>query len=153
MAKEDTERLLAMLEVFAPPVRETTVWLRERIWDMFPECNELIYDNYNALAIGWGFTDKLGDVFCSLAVYSHVNLGFNRGTELADPAGLLQGKGNIYRYLTLKDAELLNSKPVQQLLHEAYTHALTRLKSTKHITGQTIVKSVSVKKRRPGRQI
>jgi len=150
MAREHTHELLPMLEAFPPQVRETALWLRDYLWALFPECNELIYDNYNALAIGWGLSDKLGDVFCSMAVYSHVNLGFNRGSELPDPAGILQGKGNIYRYITITDLGLLGQQEVRQLLNQAYVNALSRAKPAKNpASGRTIVKSISQKKRRP----
>jgi len=34
--------------------------LREFVWDLYPDSNELIYDNYNAVAFGWTPTEKMG---------------------------------------------------------------------------------------------
>jgi hypothetical protein len=56
MSKEQTEELLKFLKPFPPSTLEITLRLREFVWDLYPESNELIYDNYNALAIGWSPT-------------------------------------------------------------------------------------------------
>ncbi|WP_298350858.1 hypothetical protein [Runella sp.] len=68
MAKENTEDLNTFLSVFDESIREKVFWLREFVWDLYPEANELIYDNYNAVAFGWSITDKLGD----LLVHRHI---------------------------------------------------------------------------------
>src|SRR5450432_3397381 len=100
MSKEQTGDLLKFLKPFPTDIRETALWLREFVWDLYPETNELIYDNYNAVAFGWSPTDKAGDVFCSIAVFAdHVNFGFNRGTDLDDTAKMLLGEGTQYRYI------------------------------------------------------
>jgi hypothetical protein len=132
-------------------VRETAFWLRDFVWELYPETNELIYDNYNAVAFGWSPTDKAGDVFCSVAVYSgHVNFGFNRSSEIPDKQHILSGEGSLYRYITVKDKDDFPEEAIKQLLEMAYENSLSRLKpSKKVIKGETIVKSQSPVKRRP----
>src|SRR3977135_170678 len=103
MPKEEIKDLTKFLKPFPAFVKEKALWLREFVWDLYPDCNELIYDNYNALAFGWGLSDRLGDVFCSIAVYKSINFGFNRGHEIADPEKKLLGNGNVYRYLKVND--------------------------------------------------
>jgi|SRR6185312_1599320 len=151
MAKEDTQDLIKFLKPFPDNVKEMTLWLREFVWDFYPDCNELIYDNYNALAIGFGPTEKAGDVFCSLAVYSrHVNFGFNRGSEIGDPAKILNGKGSLYRHITIKEKKDFPKAEIKRLLKEAYANSVARLKDERQIVkGQTITKSVSAVQRRP----
>jgi len=150
MAKEHRADLLKFLEPFPENMRETALWLRDFVWDLYPDCNELIYDNYNALAFGWGLTDRLGDVFCSIAVYKSINFGFNRGHELTDPENVLLGNGNVYRYIKVPDKKNFPKKYMKELLTQAHTNALARLKSTAVImNGETVVKSISAKKRRP----
>lgn len=151
MPKEDIKNLTKFLKPFPDNVKETTLWLREFIWDLYPNCNELVYDNYNALAIGFAPTDKAGDAFCSLAVYSkHVNFGFNRGSEIADPDKILNGKGNLYRHITIKDKEDFPKAYIKKLLKEAYANSIARLKDERQILkGQTITKSISPVQRRP----
>jgi hypothetical protein len=66
-------------------------------------CYENIYDAYSAVAIGYGASDRLRERIFHIAVYSkHVNLGFNDGTSLADPKGILQGTGGQIRHITIK---------------------------------------------------
>ena len=150
MAKEETKDLLEFLKPFPEIVKETTLWLRDFIWDLYPDANELIYDNYNALAIGFSPSDKAGDVFCSIAVYSkYVNFGLNRGSEIADPERKFKGQGSLYRYLTVNEIKNLPQSYIKSLLKEAYQNALSKMKTPCGLKGQTITKSVSSKKRRP----
>jgi len=150
MAKEHNKDLLKFLIPFPPPVRETALWLRDFVWDIYPESNELIYDGYNALAFGWGLSDRLGDVFCSIAVYKSINFGFNRGNELTDPKSLLLGNGNVYRYIKVPDKKDFPAAYAKKLLKEAYANALETYKPGKQLhKGETIVKVISAKKRRP----
>ncbi len=88
MSKEQNQELLKFLSVYPEEKQKTVLWLRDFIWDQYPYCNELIYDNYNALAIGWSVTDRLSHVFCSIAAYRtnyNIHFGFYWGNEIADP--------------------------------------------------------------------
>src|ERR1700744_2584981 len=151
MAKEHINDLLKFMLPFPESVKACALWLREFVWDMFPETNELIYDNYNALALGWSPTDKAGDAFCSIAIYSgHVNFGFNRGSELPDKKKILIGDGSLYRYIKVKEREDFPDEYMKQLLQMAYENSLSRQKPVKKaITGETVIKSISPVKRRP----
>ena len=151
MSKQDTNDLIKFLLPFPNHVKAAALGLREFVWDLYPESNELIYDNYNALALGWSLTDKAGDVFCGIAIYSeHVNFGFNRGSEIADPQNKLIGDGSLYRYIRIKDKDDFPEEYVRELLLSAYNNAFLKLKPAKNtFKGQTIVKSISPAKRRP----
>ena len=64
-------------------IRILTIQLREFITNMIPDANELIWDNYNAVAIAYSKSEKLKNAFCHISVYSkHLNFRFNRGAEL-----------------------------------------------------------------------
>jgi hypothetical protein len=151
MSKTDTKDLLKFLKLFPKEVQEITLWLRDFVWTTCPDCNELIYDNYNALAVGFSLTDKAGDVFCSIAVYSnYVNFGFLRGHEISDPDKILKGGGKMYRYISVKEQKDLPKTYIKKLLLESVINATLRLKTDKQsLKGITLVKSVSAKKRRP----
>lgn len=151
MAKADTKDLEKFVQPFPPAVQEITWWLRNFVWTACPDSNELIYDNYNALAIGFGLSDKASDVFCSIAVYSnYANFGFLRGHEISDPEKLLTGAGKMYRYITVKQQKDLPKIYIKKLLLESVINAQARLNTGKQTLKQaTIVKSVSAKKRRP----
>ena len=151
MGKNATD-LLPFLAPFPDDIKETALWLREFVWDLYPESNELIYDNYNALAFGFSLSDTAGDAFCSIAVFGkHINFGFNRGSELPDEKGVLIGNGSLYRYIKVTDKVELLVMPIKKLLQLSYVNALARLKERKKpMAGQTIVKMALAKTRRPG---
>ncbi len=151
MAKEDVGELVNFMLPYPDQVKAAALWLREFVWDLYPQTNELIYDNYNAVAFGWSPTDKAGDVFCSIAIFSdHVNFGFNHGIDIDDPGNMLLGEGNQYRYIKIRDKADFQEWYVKELLAEAYQNALNHMKaSPEPVKGQTIVKSISPVKKRP----
>jgi hypothetical protein len=151
MAKEDTGDLLNFLSPFGKEITGLVLWLREFAWDLYPGANELIYDNYNALAFGWSPTDRVGHIFCSIAVgrtSKNIHFGFYWGSKLSDPEKKLLGKGNQYRYLLATDKDLFPKTYVKKLVKEAYDFSMSKVKDPKQIQhGKTIVKSISEKKR------
>jgi hypothetical protein len=44
MPKENTTDLKEFLAPFSAEVQELALWLREFVWDLYPNANELIYD-------------------------------------------------------------------------------------------------------------
>ena len=105
MGKNPTKELVKFLRPFDDEMKASVLWLRSFVWDLYPGSNELIYDNYNALALGWSITDRLGHLFCSIEVgrtSRNIHFGFFWGTEIADPENKLIGEGNQYRYLLVK---------------------------------------------------
>ena len=151
MSKDQTKDLLNFLNPFSKEIIERALWLREFIWDIYPQTNELIYDNYNALAIGWSPTDRMGHTFCSIAIgrtSNNVHFGFYWGSEISDPDKILLGEGNQYRYILVPDIKKFPKAYITKLVKEAYANSLAKVKDKKQImNGQTIVKSISTKKR------
>lgn len=93
--------LLRFLKPYPTEVRETALALREWLWKHFPESNELLYDNYNAVVIGFAVSENASGAFCSVAVYAgYVNFGLLRGREIADAKKLLSGNGRQYRKMS-----------------------------------------------------
>lgn len=136
MAKEQTSDLLKFLKPFPADIQQKALWLRDFVWDLYPKANELIYDNYNAVAFGWSPTDRVGHTFCSIAVgrSSHnVHFGFYWGTELKDPDKVLMGEGNQYRYILVKDIKDFPKTYIKKLLKEAYANSLAKVKDPKQI--------------------
>ena len=151
MPKEELKDLLRFLAPFPAEMQERVLWLREFAWDLYPQANELIYDNYNALAFGWSVTEKQGHTFCSIAVgrtSGNVHFGFYWGAALADPKKLLLGNGNQYRYVLVDSVAKFPKAYIKTLLKEAYAYSLQKVKDPKQIVnGKTIMKSVSDAKR------
>ena len=153
MSKVDTKDLIGFLRPFDENIVELAMWLRGFIWDLYPECNELIYDNYNAVAVGWSPTLKIGDIFCSIAIYNNKNVhfGFYWGSKLTDPKKMLLGAGKQYRYVRIAKKEDLPPEYIKELLAEAHINSLAGMKKGEPpVTGTTVVKSISPKKKRPG---
>ena len=154
MSKEETKDLLKFLRPFEADIREIVLWLREFVWDLYPQTNELIYDNYNAVAFGWSLTDRLGHTFCSVAVMranKNIHFGFYWGSQIADPDKMLLGKGNQYRYILVKDKANFPKTYIKKLLKDAYANSLVKVKDKRQIMqGATITKSISAVKRKSG---
>lgn len=70
--------------------RETRVALRKQL----PTALELVYDNYQFLAIGFCATERASDYIVSLSVSPKgLALSFPYGVSLPDPQGILLGAG------------------------------------------------------------
>jgi hypothetical protein len=127
----------------AKRVRAARAVLRTRY---FPTANELVYDNYNALAIGYSSTERVSDVVLSLAVFAKgVNLYFYYGKALDDPDKLLRGNGNQGRFIRLDDVAQLDDRRVAALIRAGTAFGDTPMPKTGR--GSTIVKSISAKQR------
>ena len=121
MSKPHTKDLLKFLKPFDPEIIDRVMWLREFAWDLYPQANELIYDNYNAVAFGWSPTDRVGHTFCSIAVgrsSNNVHFGFYWGSQIADPDKILLGKGNQYRYILVTDKKKFPKAYIKKLLRK-----------------------------------
>lgn len=53
MSIDQKDDLLQFLTPFDSSINELVLWLRAFVWKLYPNTNELIYDNYNAVAFGW----------------------------------------------------------------------------------------------------
>ena len=69
----------------------------------------------------------LGDVpFGYVNVFNaHVNVGFFRGAELADPERLLQGSGKFMRHVKLGPGTAANAAALRGLIEAAYENIKT----------------------------
>lgn len=57
---------------------------------------------------------------------SHVNLGFFRGAELADPKQILEGSGKFMRHVKLGGGRACDGAALAKLIHEAYADMKAR---------------------------
>jgi len=152
LAKNEVSDLLKFISPFSDEIQETVLWLRDFVWDLYPKTNELIYDNYNAVAFGWSPTDKVGHTFCSIAIgrtSNNIHFGFYWGSEISDPENKLLGEGNQYRYILVKSKKDFPKVYMKKLMKEAYENSLAKVKDKKQLMeGKTITKSVSAAKRK-----
>lgn len=113
----------------------------------FRGAHELVYDNYNALAIGWSPTPRTSDVICSLALYPRwVSLFFFRGTKLPDPDERLRGAGSTVRHIVLEaGAATLDQPAVRRLI--AHAKKLSPVSIDPKATSELVIKSISANQR------
>jgi hypothetical protein len=150
METADVEaRLESFLAKYTQEIRGELVRARSRMRASFPRGFELVYDNYNALVLGYGPTARASDAVLSLAAYPRwVTLFFLHGISLTDPSGLLQGSGKQVRSIRLRSAEDLDSPAVVALVVQAAAAQRMAFEQAPRLT--TVVKSVS-KTQRPRR--
>src|SRR3954447_6967051 len=105
---------------FDPAVAKLVRSARSVLRKRFPTAIELVYDNYNALAIGYSTTERTSDVLFSLAVFPRgVSLYFMYGRSLPDPYKLLQGSGRQGAFVRLDDVSVLDASGVKRLIDAA----------------------------------
>lgn len=109
-------QLLGFLEEYDPAVVDLVLGLREIVLQEAPGAEEAIYQSYT-LALWYGSSEKMKDWFCYIATYAkHVNLGFVRGAELADPNELLEGQGKTMRHIQFKTQRDLERPYVRRFI-------------------------------------
>jgi hypothetical protein len=114
--------------------------LRQYILEIYPSANELVYHTH-ALTAVFSISDKLGDSFCMLPIYTnHVNLGFNKGTCLKDPHKLLIGTGNLIRHIAVKEPKDYRNPNVKSLIKEAIDFAINDMDRPTNSIGKAVSK-------------
>jgi hypothetical protein len=90
--------------------------MRERL----PGAVELVYDNYNALVIGFGPSERPSEAVFSIALYPRwINLYFLAGAVLPDPERLLLGSGKTVRHIVIESTADLDKSAIRALMADA----------------------------------
>jgi Domain of unknown function (DU1801) len=141
------ERQLAtFIAKFDPAVAAVARAAVRKMAQRLPGATQIVYDNYNALAIGFGPSEKSSEAVFSIAVFPRwVSLFFFEGVHLADPTRLLRGSGRQVRHIVLKSADDLDLPAVKDLMQEALSIADPPIPTRKK--GMLIIKSVSARQR------
>jgi hypothetical protein len=144
---EAQRQLDSFIDKFTPEVAELTRVLLAKMKARIPGATILVYDNYNALAIGFGPSEKTSHAILSIAVYPRwPSLFFLQGAGLPDPHGLLQGSGSRVRHIRMPTAEAFDNPRVQALIAEALERADVPIDPA--APQRLIIKSVSPNQRR-----
>ena len=78
------------------------------------DVREVLHDGHPTACI-----DDAGFAYVN-AFKAHVNVGFFRGGELADPEHLLEGTGRLMRHVKLRPSCAVNTKALAKLIDRAY---------------------------------
>ena len=144
-------QLASFIAKFEPKHRTLIRAVRRAMRKRLPAANELVWDNYNFLVIGYCPTDRPYDSAFSIAAAANgVGLAFLNGASLPDPHGLLQGSGSRTRFIRLDSAAALNRPAVKALIAAAV--ARNRVPYSRRGRGTLIVQSVS-RKQKPRRRV
>lgn len=93
--------------------------VRELVLQELPGVTETHDIPANMLAYGYGPGYK--DHVCTIIPSKKgIKLGFYKGTELPDPAGVLTGSGKVHKYVEVKSVK----DPGDQVLKALLAHAL-----------------------------
>lgn len=144
---DDAQRQLdTFIDKFTPEVAALTRALLAKAKARLPGAQILVYDNYNALAIGFGRSEKAGEAILSLAVMPRwVTLCFLWGKTLPDPHGLLKGEGSRVRHHRLHAPDEFDDPRVQALIAAALDQTVWPIDPKAE--QKLIIKSVSAKQR------
>jgi hypothetical protein len=146
--KEPSPRrqLESFIAKYSPEVGAAARSALRRMRKRLPGAIEIVYDNYNALAIGFGPTERASDAVFSIALYPRwVTLFFLDGVGLPDPEKLLKGSGTTVRHIVLSEPSVLDSAPVQALISSALARASNPFAGKGK--GRIVIKSISKKQR------
>ena len=114
----------AILADASPPVRDLALRTRALIRDVLPDVVEVPWPRQRTVGFGVG-PRKMSEHFCYIAVLAdRVNLGFNYGSELPDPEGLLEGTGKLFRHVKVTGPEDLASPALRRLVEAASRHRM-----------------------------
>ena len=99
--------------------------IAQRWFEVMRDCGddvrELLHDGHPTACVGdaaFGYVN---------AFKTHVNVGFFRGAEIADPAGLLEGTGKFMRHVKLRPDREVDSMALTKLIRTAYIDMRGRL--------------------------
>ena len=146
MPESEAKQLDGFIAKFSPEIAAMTQAVVKKMRKRYPTAQVLVYDNYNALAIGFGPSEKAGEAIFSIAVYPKwVSLFFLQAKGVPDPEGLLKGSGNVARHVVLESPRDLEIPAIAAMMEAALEVAKTPLAETG--AGRLVIKSVSAKQR------
>ena len=85
------------------------------------DVRELLHDGHPTACVGEAAFAYVN------AFKAHVNVGFFRGAEIADPAGLLEGTGRFMRHVKLAPGRAVDAPALASLIATAYADMRARV--------------------------
>jgi len=138
--------LASFIAKFSPADQKLIRSVRRAMRKRLPTANEMVYDNYNFLVIGYGPNERPSDAIFSIAARANgVGLCLIRGAGLPDPHRLLEGSGNQTRFIRLESAATLDRPEVEALM--ALAIARSRVPLPRAGRGRLIIRSIAAKQR------
>jgi hypothetical protein len=146
-------QLDAFIAKYSPDVAKLGRAAIARMRKLLPAALVLVYDNYNALAVGFAANERSSSAVFSIVLYPRwVSLFLLKGAGLPDPHKRLSGSGNVVRHVVLTQVEVLDDPQIRELMQLALARAGVSLQKEK--AGAIVIKSISARQRprRPAAQ-
>ena len=125
--KNDQELFEQAIAAYPEPIKALARQVRALIHDILPEVVEVVWVQQKNTGFGTGIK-KNTEHFCWLMpAQNHVNLGFNYGAELPDPAKLLEGTGELFRHVKIRNAEQLKHPALRALVRFATSYRVPKI--------------------------
>ncbi len=140
------ERLDVFISRYSPEIGERARAVLAKMRTLLPGAVELVYDNYNALVVGFSPSERPSDTPVSIALYPRwVTLFFLHGADLDDPDRLLQGSGKQVRQIVVDGPAALDDPRLRRLIADAAARGSRAFDST--VPGRLVIQSASAKQR------
>ena len=101
--------------------------IAQRWFEVMRDCGddvrELLHDGHPTACVGDAAFAYVN------AFTAHVNVGFFRGAEIADPDGLLEGTGKFMRHVKLRPERDVDATALTKLIEAAYARVKECLKT------------------------
>jgi len=142
------KQLTLFLSRFSPDIVKLAKAARAKLRKRLPGAIEMVYDNYNALVIGFSPTERPSDAILSIVICpKKVSICFIQGKHLPDPQHVLQGDGNQVRFIGLDaGAAILDTPAIRTLVSEAVAFGESPFRGK----GLLVIRAIA-KKQRPRR--
>lgn len=140
------DQLASFIARFTPEIAACAELVLDRLRARMPGATQLVYDNYNALAIGFGPNERASDAILSIAIYPRwINLFFLQAVKqrLADPQHKLRGEGTTVRHIRIDDAKTLDDRAVLALIEQSLAKARVPLPTD--AKGYVMIRAISAK--------
>ena len=115
------------IDVWMHARRDELGAIAQRWFEVIRNCGndvrELLHDGHPTACVG-------DAAFAYVNAFKvHVNVGFFRGAELADPASILEGTGKFMRHVKLRPETAINRAALTSLIDAAYSDIKSRVEN------------------------
>jgi hypothetical protein len=143
--------LVEFLHRYDPSVQSLALGLRTVIHEELAPCHEHIFAMRSKVAIVYSATEKvMADGICYIGVNTkHVTLGFTRGVDLTDPAGILEGDGKAMRHIKVRKLSELDRPELRAYLREARQRSGAKRRTRRAPAGVVTTVKQSAAPKRP----
>lgn len=144
--KSPQTQLDQFIDKYTPEMAATARQCLKKMRARLPGAMQLVYDNYNALAIGFSPSERPSEAIFSIVLFPrYVTLFFLQGTKVPDPNKLLQGSGKVVRTVRIEKASDLDNPAVEKLISAALKSA--KVPIDHNARGRLIIRAVLAKQR------